>query len=738
MNRKSRTASHSDKRQTIPEQMQRIADGRHHDPFSVLGRHHDGRHDLITVFNPHAESVVITGPDQTMRRIEGSDFFQLTIEHCTEPTPVRLRWQDKFGNTHESVDPYCLQPQISDFDIHLFNQGKHWHIYKILGAHHRTNDGVTGTLFATWAPNAERVSVVGDFNHWDGRCHAMRNRGTNGVWEIFIPGVSPGALYKFEIRSRHHGRVQLKSDPYGQTFQVRPDTASIVTTDKTYIWQDQAWLDQRGKRDWLHQPMSIYEVHLGSWRRGPNGKFLGYRELAKSLGHYVKDLGFTHIELLPISEHPLDASWGYQTTGYYAPTSRHGSRDDFRYFVDYLHREGIGILLDWVPAHFPKDQHGLAEYDGTALYEHEDPRRGEHRDWGTHIYNYGRNEVKNFLIANALFWLADYHIDGLRVDAVASMLYLDYSREPDDWVPNQFGGNENLEAIEFLKDLNAATHEQHPGTLIIAEESTAWPQVTRPTWTGGLGFSMKWNMGWMHDYLGYMSHDPIHRRHHHGQLTFGLLYAFTENFVLPFSHDEVVHGKRSLLNKMPGDEWQRFANLRLLYTFMLTYPGKKLLFMGCEFGQGDEWNFDSELDWHLLEYPYHQGIKSLVRDLNQLYCSASPLYRFEFENQGFEWIDCHDASQSVLSYQRKDGADRLIVVLNFTPVPRNHYRVGVPQAGSYHEVFNSDAIQYGGADIGNTCVESESIAWMGQPNSIELVLPPLAGIVLAQIDTQPA
>ena len=715
--------------------MQRIADGRHHDPFEVLGPHQNGNCDHITVYNPLAESVFIIEFEQPMPRIEGSDFFQFPFEHQPSRITYTLRWLDKFGKIHETVDPYCLPAQISDYDIYLFNGGTHWHIYQILGAHPHKIGDTTGTLFATWAPNAERVSVVGDFNHWDGRCHPMRTHGTSGVWEIFIPTLSAGEMYKFEIRNRFSGRILVKSDPYGQQFQLRPDTASIIAVQTAYSWHDKSWLAHRGKSSWLHQPMSIYEVHLGSWRKTPDGGFLNYRELAKALTIYLKDLNFTHIELLPVNEHPLDASWGYQTTGYYAPTSRHGSADDFRFFVDHLHQNNIGILLDWVPAHFPKDGHGLAEYDGTALYEHSDPKRGEHRDWGTKIYNYGRSEVKNFLIANAMFWLEEFHIDGLRVDAVASMLYLDYSRQSTDWVPNQYGGNENLEAIQFLKELNSTTQEQHPGVLIIAEESTAWPQVTRPPWTGGLGFSMKWNMGWMHDNLNYISHDPIHRHYHHSQLTFGMLYAFTENFVLPFSHDEVVHGKRSLLNRMPGDEWQRFANLRLLYTFMFTYPGKKLLFMGCEFGQNNEWNFDSELDWCLLDFPYHLGVKTLIRDLNRLYCSASPLYRYEFEQQGFEWIDCHDAPQSVLSYQRKDGDKRLIVVLNFTPVPRHNYRIGVPRYGNYHEVFNSDAVFYGGSNLGNTCVSSENTAWMGHENSIEISLPPLAGIVLCRIDT---
>jgi 1,4-alpha-glucan branching enzyme len=508
-----------------------------------------------------------------------------------------------------------------------------------------------------------------------------------------------------------------------------------VPAPAAHEWGDQDWLEARRRRDWQHAPLSIYEVHLGSWQRDEHGQFLDYRELAHRLVEHCRETGFTHIELLPVTEHPLDASWGYQTVGYYAPTSRFGSPDDFRYFVDHCHRHGIGVLLDWAPGHFPKDAHGLARYDGTALYEHEDPRLGEHRDWGTLIFNYERNEVRNFLIGSAMYWVEEFHIDGLRVDAVASMLYLDYSREPGDWVPNKFGGNENLAAIDFLRDLNGTVQGQHPGTLIIAEESTAWPQVTRPPWLGGLGFAMKWNMGWMHDTLEYFKQDPIYRSYHHDRLTFGLLYAFTENFVLPFSHDEVVHGKRSLLYRMPGDEWQRFANLRLLYSLMFTYPGKKLLFMGCEFGQGDEWNHDQALDWYLLQFPHHSGIQRLVGDLNRLYRDEPALHRYDFEHQGFEWIDCHDSAQSIISYLRKSDDDYRLVILNFTPVPRHHYRIGVPDDGVYEEILNSDSAHYGGSNTGNgQPIHAEATPWMGRPWSISLTLPPLGALVLRRRD----
>ena len=715
----------------LDPELQRIIQARHHDPFAVLGKHRLHADDLIRVMLPQAESIRIGEKGPEMQRLPGTDLFECLIRHeASTPQHYRLFWQDKSGQIHSYIDPYTFPPQLADFDIHLLGEGKHWHIYRILGAHPHRVDGIDGVLFATWAPNAERVSVVGEFNEWDGRRHPLRVRGGSGVWELFIPELKPGTFYKFEIRNRQHGTIHLKTDPYGQHFELRPQTASIVTPKDTYVWGDQTWLAARKTRDWLHSPLSIYEVHLGSWRLDEQGEFLNYRQLAEQLVDYVKAQGFSHIELLPITEHPLDASWGYQTTGYFAPTSRFGSPDDFRYFVDHCHQNGVGVILDWVPAHFPKDAHGLAYFDGTALYEHEDPRLGEHRDWGTLIYNFGRNEVKNFLIASAIFWLEEYHLDGLRVDAVASMLYLDYSREQGDWIPNKYGGNENLEAIAFLRELNTVTHQQFPGTMVMAEESTAWPQVTRPTWTGGLGFSMKWNMGWMHDILIYMTKDPIHRHYHHDQLTFGLLYAFTENFILPFSHDEVVHGKGSMLSKMPGDEWRRFANLRALYTLMFTYPGKKLLFMGCEFAQGGEWDQGRALDWHVLDYPLHQGVRTLVGDLNRLYRDTPALHHFDFESKGFEWVDCHDAPQSVLSYLRRSGDQFALIVLNFTPVPRKNYRIGVPAPGVYEEIFNSDSKYYGGSNTGNVALEAEAREWMGRPYSLNMTLPPLAGVVL--------
>jgi len=718
-------------KQTLSDGHLKISSARHHDPFEILGLHHGKSQSTVCVFAPNTQSLFLTPGNLEFKRLPNSDFFEWSGDKKAVATQYQLRRVD--GSGYESVyyDPYCFPPQISEFDLHLFGEGKHWHIYRILGAHLHTVDGVTGVLFATWAPSAERVSVIGDFNDWDGRRHSMRNRGNSGVWELFIPGLDSGSVYKFEIRNINSGQVVEKTDPYGQQFELRPKTASIITKEKKYDWQDSNWMQQRQKHDWLHQPLSIYEVHLSSWQKDDDGHFLNYREIAHRLTEYIQQTGFTHIELLPITEHPLDASWGYQTTGYFAPTSRFGSVDDFHYFVDYLHQHNIGILLDWVPAHFPKDAHGLANFDGSALYEHEDPRKGEHRDWGTLIYNYGRNEVKNFLLSSALFWLEEFHLDGLRVDAVASMLYLDYSREDHDWIPNIHGGNENIEAIQFFRELNSVTHAEHPGTMVIAEESTAWPQVTRPTDIGGLGFSMKWNMGWMHDNLDYMSKDPVHRHYHHSKLTFGLLYLFSENFVLPFSHDEVVHGKSSMLYKMPGDEWQRFANLRLLYTYMFTYPGKKLLFMGCEFAQGNEWDHDKALDWYVLQFPSHQGVKQLVGDLNSLYKEHTALHYHDFEPQGFEWLDCNDTDQSVLSYMRHSDDETIIVILNFTPVPRENYRIGVPDAGTYAEILNSDSEYYHGSNLSNgEKIHSDDISWMNKPHSITLTLPPLAGIVL--------
>ena len=718
-------------KQPMNEDQHRIAEARHHDPFSILGLHRDSGQSSVCVFAPGAEEITLLPGDLPMQRIPDSDFFTWSGQSEAIPDHYQLSQTDRYGNKSIGFDPYCFLPQLSDYDLHLFAEGKHWHIFQILGAHPHVVDGIEGILFATWAPNAERVSVIGDFNHWDGRQAPMRNRLGYGVWELFIPGLRDGDLYKFEIRNKQSGQVMSKIDPYANHFEQRPKTASIICSDESYSWSDQLWLQQRREHDWLHTPMSVYEVHLGSWQRDDNGKFLNYRELARRLVEYLQYTGFTHVELMPITEHPLDDSWGYQTTGYFAPSSRFGTPDDFRYFVDSLHQAGIGVILDWVPAHFPRDQHALARYDGSALYEHEDPRRGEHPDWGTLIYNFGRNEVRNFLLSSALYWLEEFHLDGLRVDAVASMLYLDYSRDQHDWVPNIHGGNENLEAIEFLRELNTVTHSQHPGTLVIAEESTAWPQVTRPVNLGGLGFSMKWNMGWMHDTLSYMSKDPIHRHYHHSQLTFGLLYLFTENFVLPFSHDEVVHGKGPMIYKMPGDDWQQFANLRLLYTYMYTYPGKKLIFMGSEFAQTREWNHHLALDWQLMEFAPHQHMLSLVKDLNGLYRSEEALYRYEFEPQGFAWIDCNDSQQSVLSYLRRGQQDLMIVILNFTPVPREGYRIGVPEAGSYEEVLNSDSTYYGGSNLGNEhLLHSENVPWMGHPFSLTLTLPPLAGLVL--------
>ncbi len=579
--------------------------------------------------------------------------------------------------------------------------------------------------------------MVGDFNQWDGRIHSMRVRGGSGIWELFIPGLETGTLYKFEIRS-NAGDISLRTDPYGNSFQMRPETAGIAVADDNFTWNDETWIKERRNTDWLTAPMSIYEVHLGSWQRDEAGNFLNYRDIAHRLCDHVKSTGFTHIELLPITEHPLDGSWGYQTTGYFAPTSRFGSPDDFRYLVNFLHENGIGILLDWVPAHFPRDRHALAYFDGSALYEHADPRRGEHRDWGTLIFNFGRNEVRTFLISSAIYWLQEFHLDGLRVDAVASMLYLDYSREPGDWIPNQYGGRENLEAVDFLRELNSVTHELHPGTLMIAEESTSWPQVSRPTWLGGLGFSMKWNMGWMHDTLSYMEKDPVYRHYHHDLLTFSVLYAFSENFVLPFSHDEVVHGKASMIGKMPGDQWQKFANLRLLYTYMFTYPGKKILFMGCEFAQNKEWNEDEELEWPLQDLPLHQGIKTLITDLNKLYQEQKSLHEVDFDDRGFEWIDSHDSSQSVLSYLRKDTqGNEVVVIINFTPVPRENYRIGLSRPGNYLEIMNSDSTFYGGSNIGNNgLITTAASSWMGRDYSAELTLPPLGAVVLKRSTTE--
>lgn len=642
---------------------------------------------------------------------------------------------------------------LSDYDLYLFGQGKNYQIYEKMGAHLRTVNGVTGVNFAVWAPNAMSVSAIGDFNDWNRSANPMHRRHNDlGIWECFVPGVQAGTLYKFAIYSRYNHYTVDKTDPYGFAAELRPKTASIVADISQYRWQDSEWMQDRGKHQQLDSPISIYEVHLGSWKHVPGrrvegnpeeDRFLTYRELAVELAAYVKDLGFTHIELLPITEYPFDGSWGYQVTGYYAPTRRFGTPEDFQFFVDYMHQQGIGVILDWVPAHFPKDGTALSYFDGTHLYEYADSRKGEHREWGTLVFNYGRSEVRNFLIASALFWLKEYHIDGLRVDAVASMLYLDYLRKPGEWVANQYGGREHLEAVDFLRQLNEAVYGQQPGTITIAEESTSWPLVSRPTYVGGLGFSMKWNMGWMHDMLHYMHLDPIYRRFNHKDITFSLMYAYSENFILPLSHDEVVHIKGSMINKMTGDLWQRFANLRAFYGYMWGHPGKKLLFMGAEFGQWSEWNYKESLDWHLLAPPSdarHAQLLAYLRDLNHFYAQEPALSELDAEPGGFSWIDPHDSDNSVISFQRRGEKeeDTLVFISNFTPVVRYDYRVGVPFAGEYHELLNSDANHYGGGGVVNSLpMTSEAVYWQSCPHSIVLTLPPLATVIVKGLPQPP-
>ena len=719
---------------TQDHQLQRVLDARHHDPFAYLGLHDapkgSASKQVFRTFLPYAERVWLktaAGWDP-LTRVHANGMFEWHGEGLVRPCLLRI---EANGSSREQHDPYSFPSSLTSDELYLFGQGRLLRAHQTMGAHLVTQHGIEGVRFAVWAPNAERVSVIGNFNQWDGRVHPMRVHGSSGIWDIFIPGLGVGELYKFEIRNRNTGHIHVKTDPYGFSFEQRPGTAAKVTALTHHQWQDQEWMQQRGSVDWLHAPFNFYEAHLGSWKRNAQGYFLNYRDLADELIPYVKEMGYTHIELLPISEHPLNESWGYQTTGYFGVTNRFGSPDDLRHFVDACHQAGIGVILDWVPGHFPKDDWALARFDGTALYEHEDPRLGEHQEWGTYVFNYGRNEVRNFLLANAYYWLSEFHIDGLRVDAVASMLYLDYARKHGEWLPNQYGGRENLDAIEFLKQLNVMAHEDFPGALTIAEESTAWPMISRPVYLGGLGFSMKWNMGWMNDTLSYIAEDPIHRRYHHDKLTFGQLYAYSENFVLPFSHDEVVHGKRSLLDKMPGDTWQKFANLRLLLTYQMTTPGKKLNFMGNDFGQGREWNVNASLDWHLLDTHWHRGVQFASKDLNHLYRKLPSMHELDFEPQGFEWIDCYDSDQSVISYLRKarDGSF-VLVVLNFTPVLREHYRLGVPVPGHYREIFNSDAACYSGSNQGNGAgVDTEPTPWMHHPQSIVVTLPPLAGVI---------
>jgi 1,4-alpha-glucan branching enzyme len=623
---------------------------------------------------------------------------------------------------------------LGDDDLYLFNEGSHLRLYDKLGAHPLTVDGVDGMYFAVWAPDAEKVSVIGDFNDWNAASHPLQPVGGSGIWQGFIPGITRGALYKYHIASRYKRYRVDKADPFAFYSEVHPKTASIAW-NLDYQWEDRKWMDTRGKRNALDAPTSIYEVHLGSWMRVPDeeNRSLSYREMAPKLAEYVQKMGFTHVELLPVMEHPFYGSWGYQTTGYFAPTSRYGTPQDFMYLVDYLHQREIGVILDWVPSHFPTDEHGLGFFDGTHLYEHSYRAKGFHPDWKTFIFNYGRNEVQSFLLSSALFWLDRYHADGLRVDAVASMLYLDYSRKKGEWMPNKYGGNENLEAIDFLRRLNTEAYGAHPDVQMIAEESTAWPMVSRPTYVGGLGFGLKWDMGWMHDTLQYITHDPVHRRYHHNELTFRAIYAFTENFVLPLSHDEVVHGKASLLAKMPGDDWQKFANLRLLLAYMYAQPGKKLLFMGGEFGQWGEWRHDDSLEWHLLQYAPHSGLQRLVQDLNGLYRSEAALHETDCDPAGFEWIDAGDSEASVLTFVRRGNSRErvLAVACNFTPVPRHDYRMGVPSGGLWRELLNSDSLHYGGSGQGNYGgVEAKSSPFHGRPYSLNITLPPLAAVIL--------
>jgi 1,4-alpha-glucan branching enzyme len=629
---------------------------------------------------------------------------------------------------------------LTDDDVYLFNEGTHYRLYDKLGAHPLTSERGAGTHFAVWAPDAERVFVMGDFNDWDKGSCPLQTRGNSGIWEGFVPGVGKGMAYKYHIVSRLHGYQVDKSDPFAFFSEVPPKTASLIW-DLKYAWGDQTWMEERQRHNALSAPMAIYEVHLGSWRRVPEegNRSLSYAELAPCLAAYVREMGYTHVELLPVMEHPFYGSWGYQVTGYFAPTSRFGTPQDLMYLIDYLHQQGIGVILDWVPAHFPTDEHSLGYFDGTHVYEHADPRKGIHPDWNSYIFNYGRSEVRSFLLSNALFWLEKYHADGLRVDAVASMLYLDYSRRQGEWIPNQYGGRENLDAISFLRRANEAIYQNHPDVQMIAEESTAWPMVSRPTYVGGLGFGLKWDMGWMHDTLAYVSQDPVHRKYHHNQLTFRSLYTFTENFVLPLSHDEVVHGKGSLLCKMPGDDWQKFANLRLLYGYQYAQPGKKLLFMGGEIGQWEEWSHESSLSWHLLQYPPHAGMQQWVRDLNRLYREEPALYEYDLNPAGYEWIDGSDADQSALSFLRRGKTTEtvVLVVCNFTPVPRCGYRVGVPRSGVWQEVLNSDATAYGGSGLGNQGqVEAEAIASHGRPHSLKITLPPLAVVFFRSVSVK--
>ncbi|MDH3531363.1 MAG: 1,4-alpha-glucan branching protein GlgB [Gammaproteobacteria bacterium] len=712
-----------------------LVQGRYYDPFSVLGLHRVGNLRVVRTLQPQAQNVdLVDGSGKllaVMERVHPDGLFAAVMP--PRKRRYRLRITTHNGDVSEVEDCYRLPTTLGDLDLYLLGEGSDRQIYNKLGSQLRDIDGVSGTRFAVWAPNASRVSVIGDFNDWDGRRHVMRLHPANGIWEIFIPGVAAGARYKYELLDREGNLLPFKTDPFARFHESPPGNASIVY-HSSYSWQDGTWTAQRSMVPDLDRPLSIYEVHLGSWRRKADDghRYLNFRELADELVNYVSAMGFTHIELLPVAEHPFDGSWGYQPIGMFAPTQRFGEPDDFRYLVDRCHATGIAVIVDWVPAHFPKDEHGLRQFDGTALYEHEDPRKGEHADWGTLIFNFGRREVVNYLIGSALYWIDEFHIDAIRVDAVASMLYLDYSRQDGEWVPNEQGGNENLEAVAFLQNLNKEIHAH--GAISFAEESTAWPGVSKPVDAGGLGFTYKWNMGWMNDTLSYMSEDPVHRKYHHDKMTFGLVYAFTENFVLPLSHDEVVHGKGSLLGRMPGDEWQRFANLRAYLGSMYAHPGKKLLFMGSEIAQYQEWSHDRSLDWHLLEYPLHNGVHQLVRDLNEVYQRTPALYEVDFADAGFEWIDWGDRDNSTLSWIRRDRSGGFVIcITNFTPVVRQDFCIGVPEAGRYHELINTDSEKYGGTGIHNATLITTANGQHGRPDSLDVTLPALATLILQPV-----
>lgn len=722
------------------EEMEAIINGDHGNVFSVLGIHKNKgtKETYIRAYIPLSSSIEVlyrNGDSRgVMTKLDDRGFYQIDLG-ITDDFDYKFCITNNNGEKYIAEDTYRFSSTLGDVDIYLLAEGNHLDMYKKLGAHIMEKEGVKGVGFAVWAPNAKRVSVVGGFNNWDGRVNVMRKHPSCGIWDIFIAGIGEGELYKFEVKT-NSDHIFLKSDPIAFYAECRPNTASIVYDINRYVWSDSDWMNYRSEYNSFDKPMSIYEVHLGSWRRKENNQYLGYRELADTLIPYVQNMGFTHVEFLPLTEHPLDPSWGYQVIGMFAATSRFGTPDDLRYMIDKFHQAGIGVIMDWVPAHFPKDAHGLIEFDGTHLYEHADPRKGEHNDWGTKIYNYGRSEVSNFLCCSALYWLKEFHIDGLRVDAVASMLYLDYSRKAGEWIPNQYGGNENIESISFLRRMNELAYSQVNGAITVAEESTAWPMVSRPTTMGGLGFGYKWNMGWMNDTLRYISHEPIHRKYHHGMLTFGLLYAFNENFILPISHDEVVHGKGSMLSKMPGDEWQKFANLRAYYGFMYTHPGKKLLFMGCEFGQDREWNSEEGLRWFLLDHPMYRGMQNCVRDLNLMYRGNTCMWQQDFDYRGFEWLEHSNADDSVIAYIRHgyNNGDFMIVICNFTPVVRHNYRIGVPENCEYQEIFNSDDVNYWGSGVKNEgTIHSENQEYNYKPFSISVTLPPLSTIIIKPI-----